>query len=205
MLKIAASFFLVILALGFLFYRSSATTQYVINNSFEIKKIKKMNFDLCRESSDKKCVAEVLKLQELTNATEGMLVLTKLLEFYNSKTAPQRESTVIEVQQSVNDLLKQIHFKNHLLLRIKPLFSFGEKGLCAMQSVEKQNTLKVLNKLSDQCDKDRQIAFETFPADKELQYVFVRRKEILKQLTSDLEAAFPTDVVGKCAVKKKRG
>lgn len=187
----------------YLFYRSSLSLQYVVNNTLEINSAKKISFDSCLLASDTQCVSEILQKSEFTNANEGMLVMTKLFDFYSRKKPPaSQEISIKEIQLSFNELLLRIKLKNHLLLRIKPLFSFSENGLCRMQSLEKENTSKLINKLSQQCDKERQRVFEAFPENKELQYIFVRRKEIVNQLAVDLEFAFPRDSLLKCSENK---
>lgn len=134
--------------------------------------------------------------------------MARLLDHYGRKNPPfSQEISIKEIQLSLNELLLRIKLKKHLLLRIKPLFSFSENGLCKMQYLEKENTTKLINKLSLQCDTERQKTFEAFPQNKELQYIFVRRKEIVNQLATDLEAAFPRELVEKCveikAARKK--
>lgn len=137
---------------------------------------------------------EILKLTQMNNATEMMIVIMKLVDFHKKKaTKTEGESALKALHHSVNELLLHVRLNNHQLLRVNPLFAFSAKGLCTMQTIEKENTLKVLTKLSEQCDKDRQVAYETYP----------NNKELVNQLLADLENAFPKETLNKCKKKKK--
>lgn len=187
---------------GFIFYQNSVRTKYAINSALNIQKAKKISFDICDTNPVKKCFEEILKKHELTSATESILVMTKLVDFFSRKKTKGNQETILkDLQLSINELLQSVKLKNHLLLKIKPIISFSGKALCNLQKIEKKNTEKVINKLSEQCDKDRQVSFEAYPDNKELQYIFVRRKEILLKLTTDLENAFPKEMLNKCEKK----
>ena len=202
MLKVLGISVLVLLLGGTLFYRSSTSTQYLVMTVLDRQKVKKVNFDLCLSSSEKNCVSEILKHHEMSNANEMMIVLSKLVGFFDTKSISDGEAKLQAINQALNELFLQVRLKNHQLLRVNPLFAFSAKGLCSMQTIEKVNTGKILTKLSEQCDKDRQVAFETYPNNKELQYIFVRRKELLNQLLADLETVFPKENLIKCKKKK---
>lgn len=198
MLKVLGIAVLVLLLGGTLIYRSSASAQYLVMTALDRNKIKNISFELCLNSSDKNCVSETLRRHEMYNANEMMIVLSKLVGFFATNSNSGGEAELQTINRAINELLSQVRLKNHQLLRVNPLFSFSAKGLCQMQTIEKMNTGKVLTKLSVQCDKDRQIAFETYPHNKELQYVFVRRKELLNQLLADLDNVFPSENLNKC-------
>lgn len=197
-LKIAIGIFLILILSGYVIYQNYPSLRYLTHLSSQVKTTKKIKID-CESNPESACIQNALKSYQFSDMNFSMLVLVKIVSFYNrQKSEDQKEIMLLKMHTAVNDFLKNIKLSNHYLLSLNPIFSFSKRELCELKKAEVENTEKIIEKLSVQADTDRQNMFEKYPEKKELQYVIVRRKEILNQLKADLESSFSKSIASEC-------